>query len=242
MRYVGGKSRIASYIAAVIGTGVTYVEPFLGGGSVLEKIAPNFQTSYASDISEDLIIMWQALVDGWVPPESVSEDEYYMLMKSPPSALRGLAGFGSSYGGKFFEGYARGGFRRSGEPRNYFDESARNAAKIAKVMRDNNVRLKAIPYWDLNIHARHTVYCDPPYRIDMDRWGGKRETRNFGEFDHGKFWEVMDEWRNSGATVFVSEYEAPIDWECVAEFSHCRNLTLPGGERLPRTERLFMLK
>ena len=55
--------------------------------------------------------MYQALADGWVPPTSLSEEEYRELKVAEPSALRGFAGFGCSFGGKWFDEFARGGGR-----------------------------------------------------------------------------------------------------------------------------------
>lgn len=55
---------------------------------------------HASDNHEDLILMWQALMRGETEPfADVTETEYVSLKTATPSARRGFAGFGSSFGG-----------------------------------------------------------------------------------------------------------------------------------------------
>ena len=50
-----------------------YFEPFVGGGWVLQEMSGD---RIASDGNKALIAMYQALQDGWIPPDFVSEDEY----------------------------------------------------------------------------------------------------------------------------------------------------------------------
>jgi site-specific DNA-adenine methylase len=68
MRYQGGKSRIASHIAAKIRemypTSTEIWEPFCGGGAVTLALAKAGFKVHASDSHEDLILMWQAS-RGW---------------------------------------------------------------------------------------------------------------------------------------------------------------------------------
>ena len=92
--YLGGKSRLAKRIGAAILENTNqrcqYIEPMIGGGSVFFELAPHFQKSFGGDIQEDLILMYQALADGWVPPDTVTEDEWRELRDSEPSALRAV--------------------------------------------------------------------------------------------------------------------------------------------------------
>lgn len=52
--------------------------------------------------------MWQALQQGWQPPEIITKDEYYYVKehKDENPALTGFVGFGCSFGGKWFGGLA----------------------------------------------------------------------------------------------------------------------------------------
>src|SRR5690606_2494941 len=86
VRYLGGKSRLAREIASIVnaarGPGVPFWEPFCGGLSVsvqLAKAGPGI----VSDASVALISLYQAVRDGWDPPESVSEAEYHQARTLP---------------------------------------------------------------------------------------------------------------------------------------------------------------
>lgn len=238
MRYVGGKSKLARQIAATI-LGATddracYIEPFVGGGSVLAQMAPHFVRSYVGDASE-IALMWDALVrEGWRPPEIVTEQEYAALKDADPSALRAFVGFGGSFGGKFFGGYARGGYRSNGEPRNHQGESARAVSRIADAISGSDVIVYQTDYRYWTPQSGDVVYCDPPYR----------DTQGYpvGAFDSDEFWSVVSHWARNGAHVFVSEYTAPKDWTCVWEATHRLSLTQPSQGRGERIERLFTME
>ena len=77
MRYLGGKSKIrkqiATFLESVRKDNQTYYEPFCGGGWVLQEIKGK---RFASDGNKSLISMYQALQDGWIPPDFVTEEEY----------------------------------------------------------------------------------------------------------------------------------------------------------------------
>lgn len=240
MRYIGGKSKLAKSLATHILTNTTdrayYVEPFIGGGSTFATVAPSFEIAVGGDLSEDLILMWQGLTDGtFVPPTSITEDQYAELRQAEPSALRGFVGYGGSFGGKFFGGFARGK-KLNGEPRNYVDESARSIQKIAAAISGVYTQFVHTSYADLDISGTPgaVVYCDPPYL--------NTQGYTTGAFDTPAFWTKCAEWANNGATVFVSEYVAPEGWESVWSQGHRQSLALPEQGRDRTTEHLFMLK
>lgn len=228
MHYLGGKSRIAKKIAPYLGTGDLYYEPFLGGGSVYGAVHSSFTKTVVSDIHLDLILMWQALRDGWTPPDTCFEEEYKKQRNEQPSPWRGLVGYGQSYGGKWFGGYARGFSNDGVTPRNHLAEANRNNAKIAPFIQD----IRCCSYDEIEPPKGSTVYCDPPYA---------NTTKYSMDFDHDKFWETMRLWRGNGVRVFVSEYEAPEDFTCLAEFytkQHLSHASQSRGSAI--TERLFV--
>jgi DNA adenine methylase len=226
MRYLGGKSKIGKRIAEVILRSTPrrdlYVEPFFGGGGSFPHLGPSFTECIVSDIHEDLVLMWQAIQSGWVPPSNVTEDEYRSLRSAEPSALRGFVGFGCSFGGKWFGGYARCG------DRNFAAESARNASNVARNL--DTAKILRTSFFDLDIPAVAVVYLDPPYAST---------TGYANELDHARFWDHAKSIANAGAHVFVSEYYAPNDWICVAKFNH-RKSVASAGARSVSTERLFV--
>lgn len=228
--YLGGKTRIASQVAAIVranrGGRQVYVEPFLGGGSIAVELAPRFPEVYLSDASEDLILMWQAVQDGWVPPGFISEKEYQTLRRSEPSPLRAVAGFGCSFGGKWFAGYARG------DSRSYAASARRSLLRAAP--RISHASIARMDYREAAkfVGPDSVVYCDPPY-------AGTTGYKAVDAFDDALFWETMREWSATGAAVFVSGYEAPPDFTSVWRATAW--VTVGSTNDRSAVEHLFML-
>lgn len=214
MRYLGGKTRLAKEICAAILNDTdardTYIEPFIGGGSVFAEMNQHFDIVRGGDAQEDLALLWRGLISGsFTPPEELTEDEWRDLRDSLPSALRGFAGYGCSFGGRFFEGYAR---NKMGT--NYAAQSARSLRKDLAKITPGKTAVFESDYRDWNPGRGDVVYCDPPYR-HTKHYVSKRS--GLEHFDHDEFWEVMREWRSRGVLVYVSEFSAPDDWEVVWE-------------------------
>lgn len=235
MRYVGGKSKIAPQIARVILGSTTnrrtYFEPFVGGGSVLAQLAPNFEESFAGDAHEDLILMWQAIRSGWVPPAVTYERYQELRYDERPSAERGFAGFGGSFGGRWFEGFARGGFNGA-TPRNHQAESARAVMKVAAKIESSNVRFEQCDYRSWTPDATAVIYCDPPY-------AGSLHDYRTGAFDTESFWSHAAEWADEGHDVFVSEYVAPDGWVSIWSAPKRQSLIVGSSSRDIRIEHLW---
>ena len=232
MLYLGGKTRsgreIAKCILSLTSHRTHYLEPFFGGGSSCIHLASQFEDVRVGDVHEDLILMWQAVQEGWRAPLHVTNEEYNRLKFAKPSALRGFAGFACSFGGKWFGGYARDG---TDESRSYAKPQAYRIDEIGSILRLSKAMILNVSYeqWD---HKKGVVYCDPPYA---------GTTKYATWFDSARFWKTMDKWSEEGATVFVSEYKAPTHWEQVWESTiTCRIPDL--GRRTKRTERLFWRK
>ena len=75
------------------------------------------------------------------------------------------------------------------------------------------------------------IYCDPPYK---NTTGYK-----VGKFNSDLFWNTMREWSKNNY-VFISEEEAPDDFEVVWEQKKRR--TLNSKVRECKTEKLFYKK
>lgn len=198
---MGGKHRLGKRIANVLlaarGAHTSYLEPFVGAGGVLRHVAPHFDMVVASDLHKDLILLWQALQSGWVPPDALSFDEYQELRQADPSALRAFAGYGLSYGGKWFGGYAR-----EYRPSDDYCGAARRGL-LHKIASAAHVDFRHCDYREWHPNEKVLIYCDPPYR------GTTRSSATRESFDTSAFWACMRKWASHGATVFVSEYGAP---------------------------------
>lgn len=232
MRYLGGKTKIAKKIAEPLldfwnrSTYSGYAEPFVGSASVasaLVDVIPS-EKMILSDASLDLILLYQAIQQGWTPPTNVTEIEYKRLNATQPSALRGFVGYGCSFGGKFFGGYARG------EGRNYAKESCNAINKTVDKLKKATFLYS--DFLQLTFNGRYLIYCDPPY-ANTTRYG------NVNTFDHLAFWDVMRNWRRSGHTVVISEYQAPSDFSCIWQYTRSTNIRTKTGNE-PRGECLFI--
>lgn len=231
MQYLGGKSKIrkelSRFLESVRKEGQTYFEPFCGGGWVLQEMGGE---RIASDGNKALISMYQALQEGWIPPDFVSEDEWrtWRQMKNVVAEpMMAFSRFGCGFGGDWNGGYARSEGKSC-----YAATSKRSLLKQLPLIQD--VEFVQGLY---NEHSPEgmLVYCDPPY-ANTTQYGA------FGGFDHEAFWRKMREWTLSN-TVVVSEYEAPDDFVCVREFTSQMGLSVGDKETRPkRVERVFMHK
>lgn len=183
-----------------------------------------------SDANEYLIAMWKALQSGWLPPDSVDEDIYQAIKAQPElfdPAFVAFVGFGCSFGGKWFGGYARGGTTATGEPVNYSAQSKRSVLRQLTALLD--VRFVHSRFEDLDIPTGSLVYCDPPYA----------GTTNGYTTAVGGFWDRVRDLSES-CDVYVSEYSAPDDFECIWEKRVNNTLAQDTGSR-QGVERLFRL-
>ena len=226
MGYMGGKHRIAKDIVKILRThrklGQLYIEPFVGGGSVISLMDRERE---ASDFHYELIEMYKAIQNGWIPPYTITKDMYQKIRGSDDDpALKGFVGFFHSWGGKYFGGYI--GEKSDGRVR--MGEGYRYILKKTDTMK--NVHFKHCNYKDLNPNNA-LIYCDPPY----DGCTGY----GLGKFDSTEFWEWCRVVSKNN-TVIISEYTAPDDFKCIWEKDVKLCMRSKNGCQ-PRTEKLFMI-
>lgn len=230
MKYMGSKSRHAKEILNIILKNRTnnqwYVEPFVGGANVIDKVTG---PRLGADINPYLIQMLDKASEGWLPPEHITEKEYIEIKNNKdeyPPELVGYCGFALSYGGKWF-----GGWRRDSQnKRNYVKEARSNALKQFPKL--SGAVFKCSSYDNLEIPPQSIIYCDPPY---------KGTTKYINKFDHEKFYRWCNELDNLGHEVFISEYDMPEGFTCIWEKSVASSLTKDTGARR-NIEKLFKVK
>lgn len=233
MKYVGGKSRIGQQIAAYLNElrrpGQPYWEPFVGGLWVAHHIGPG--PNYFSDAHEDLINLYKAILAGWNPPTNITYDEYYEIKAMDPCPLRTFVGYGSSFSGKYWGGYAREIVGDDNSNR-YTKEAA--VSLTWKLSRLNDPFLFSADYNEADVPIKYMgnllIYCDPPYE-------GTTGYSYLDPFDNEKFWDKCREFSEAGHTVVVSEFNAPDDFSEVMSWPLSRNLKANGSTHI--TERLF---
>lgn len=232
MRYVGGKSRQAKLVREVVaeraGGRPNYLEPFVGGGSVFAVVAPLFTVAVGADVCPEVPCFWEAVRDGWVPPDTMSRETWEALRGSDDvTPLRAWAAFAGSYKGLYFSSYGA-----VSPGRNYLAESQRATARKAAGLTGEGVVFAHAPYDVWSVDESWVVYCDPPYAGTTSYPGAG------GAFDHGAFWDVCADWSAAGALVLVHEYTAPDGWEPVLTTTRTATLSSQGGTQ-SRREILF---
>ncbi len=233
MRYVGGKSKCAAEIAAVINRVRrvrSFWDPFGGGLSMSYALGG---PGIISDIHPSLIAMYQAIARGWVPPSSVSQDEWERAKTLPDDdPFKAFAGFACSFGAKWFRGYARGprSTARVVTDRNWAGESARNLLKIVPALVRRGCTFERIDFLDVEpprVDFSGVLYLDPPYRNVQTSYGF--------EFDFDRFDARAKQWARI-TDVFVSEYALPYGEEVWR--SRAMSHGLGGATRVERLYRV----
>jgi DNA adenine methylase len=229
MVYPGSKNRHARDILPIVlkdrKPDQYYVEPFVGGCNIIDKVDG---WRIGSDIDVNIITLFIGLQQGFVPPDTVTEAEYQAAKTMQTSPLKSFIGFGCSYAGKWFGGYARGA-NNKGIERNYCAERKRNLMRQVPFIKD--IEFVLSPYNALDIPPQSVVYCDPPY---------ESTTKYKNELDHAAFWQWCKDMKHNGHVIFVSEYKAPSDFTCVWEKTVNSSLTQDTGAK-KNVERLFTL-
>ena len=234
MKYMGSKNRIAKYILPIMLKGAkekgitTWIEPFVGGANMIDKV-PNEFKRIGIDFFGHCISALIAIRDfSNSLPVEITEEYYNKIKGTEPSPITSLIRFGASFGGKFENGYARGK-SNSGISRNYWSETVRNAQKQSPNIQ--GIALLNDSYERCTKAKNCVIYCDPPYQ-------GTTSYKT-GAFDHDKFWEwcrVM----SKDNLVFISEYSAPEDFECIWEGEVKTNFASQRKEAThTATEKLF---
>jgi DNA adenine methylase len=207
--------------------GQCWVEPFVGGANSIDKVGG---WRIGSDNNFYLIELFKAIQNGWIPPEECSEEEYNHIKRNKdnyPPYLVGFIGFGCSFGGSFMSRYAS-----CKTTRNYCTEAKNNILKQKDRITD--VQFYYGDYKDLKIPNKSLIYCDPPYE-------GTAKYSTSKSFNHNEFWRWCRDKKSDGHTVFVSEYNAPDDFECVKEIELICNIDAR-IKATKRIERLFTQK
>lgn len=250
MQYLGGKSRISRPISEVINEIFrrqeqnkqgyfannkqdvgrerererVFVSLFCGTCSIESKV--NADVKILNDKHEYLIEMFKALQNGYILPDTITEEQYKYIRenKDKDKALSGFVGFGCSFGGKWFGGYAR---NKTGT--NYCLQSKKSLLKDFVGL--NNAIFTCLDYKDVKIPENAIVYCDIPYKSTTGY--------SLGKFDTDEFWCYNRELSKNNI-VLTSEQEAPGDFICIWQKEFVRKLDNVNQNRKIVYEKLFI--
>lgn len=232
MRYFGGKARISKELSLFLNTKLNNKQPFVdlfcGSCNVIMNI-DNDRLRIANDKHKYLMCMWKALQNGWIPPTEISEVEYYQIKENKDYMpyLTGFVGFGCSFAGKWFGGYAH-------EPNRNYCLNAKNSV-LKKIQFLNDVQFSNLDYKDVYIPENSLVYCDIPYRNTTSYC--KKEV---GEFHHDEFYQWVINNSNK-FDIYISEYKQniPDDFEIVWEKQSKKDIRNRDNKRIDTVEVLI---
>lgn len=199
---MGSKRRISKELLEIIlknrTSGQYYVEPFVGGGNMIENVTGN---RIGSDFFEPVIKALTFVRDDIknIPKNNTefTESDYNNAKNNPnPTNLECYALFSYSFMAKY-----RGGWARS-RNRDIVKESVRNNSIQSNLIQ--GVDLRTCSYDALIIPDNSIIYCDPPY----ENAAGYKT----GSFNHKDFWQWCRDKTIEGHEVFISEYNAPSDF------------------------------
>lgn len=209
MRYLGGKARLAKRIVPILKElrkpYQLFAEPFLGGCNILPHID---DPRIAGDANPSIAALWDAVAQGWEPPDFVSEDEYKAAKSMPDCALKGYIMTACTFNGIYGGGYARTA-KSTGQ--NYQKNGYDSVMKTLPLISGVEVLATSYQTFPLLPGEPALVYCDPPYQ-------GVAQYKGAPPFDHTDFWQWVRERSIEGHTVVVSEYQAPDDFTVIATF------------------------
>lgn len=235
MKYMGSKARIAKHILPIMlksrKEGQWWVEPFVGGGNMIDKVDGN---RIGSDSNNYVSSLLDYLSKGNLP-EEISKEKYMSIKQFKddyPDWLVGYAGICCSYSGKWFGGFAGEVDTKCGI-RNYQKEALTNIEKQSLGL--VGATFKGDSYQELIIPPSSVIYCDIPYA---------GTTKYKDSFDHPDFWQWCREKVAQGHAVFISEYNAPDDFICVWKKGVKSSLSANGkvGGNKVSVEKLFVHK
>lgn len=230
MKYMGSKNRIAKEILPIIlkdrKPEQWYVEPFVGGANLIDKVAGK---RIGADLNRFVIKALKLIRDNpsGLPKnnKSYTEEDFLNSRAKKTEDLTPIDCFALfNYS---FSSIWRGSFAKNRKGDDYVAQGFNSAAKQSKGLQ--GVMLINCGYAELDIPKSSIIYCDPPY-------AGTATYKGLEPFDSVAFWDWARQKSLEGHTVFVSEYEAPPDFDCV--WSKELSQSLGGNKRA--TEKLFI--
>lgn len=217
MVYMGSKSKYADNIVPILQKTIdnnnvsTYIEPFVGGANVIDKINCPHRIGY--DRSDTLIAL---LTQASTNFDKVLKDGNRTLWDKGKAYVKdgimpddmSLADIGAM---EFLASFSNGGFPRgyakNTETRNYFQEAYRNLEKQAPNL--SGITFACQNYWELQPTNNAVIYCDPPY-MNTKHYGYANQEK----MDYDKFWNWIRDISKTNY-VFISEQIAPDDFEII---------------------------
>lgn len=232
MKYMGSKNRIAKYLLPIIlkdrKPNQWYVEPFVGGANMIDKVDGN---RIGSDSNKYLIALLNEMSKEGYSSPYIAREQFELVKSNKENYCDwyvGFVGFQLSFSAMWF-----GSYRRDNQGlRDYASEAKRNVDKQAKNVK--GCKFINSEYFNLEIPSESIIYCDPPYE-------GTAKYKAVDDFNHDEFWQWCRDKVKEGHQVFISEYNAPDDFICVWQ-QELNVSVAKDGKHKKAIEKLFVHK
>ena len=185
LKWPGGKSWMAAELASLLklefSNGSTYVEPFLGGGSVFFNLKPT--VARLSDLNSSLIDFYEVMRDDALKLIDAvwrlknDKESYYKVRQSEPRSKIGRAARFLYLNRTCWRGIYRE--NRNGDfnvPYGYYQRViCRKSRVMAGASSLKNAKLVCGDFEEelTKVGAGDVVYMDPPYNIGFSRYNSK---------------------------------------------------------------------
>ena len=233
---MGSKARFAKELLPIIlkdrKEEQYYVEPFVGGCNMIDKVDG---LRIGGDSNKYLIALWKGLQNNRELTLKISKELFSEARTEFNNGTNekfddfdlGWFGFMGGFNGRFYGG----GYSGVHGKRDYVDEQIRNTLKQKELIK--GVEFYNCSYSSLPLPDNSIIYCDIPY-------AGTKEYDTKDKFNHELFWEWCRKVSAEGHQVFVSEYNAPEDFECIWEKDV--KVSIRPDKTLNQTEKLFKFR
>ncbi len=241
--YFGGKSRLAPWIASLLPTHRTYVEPYFGSGAVLFAKPPS-HTEIVNDLDGEIVNFFRVLRDRYEDLERAcvltpyAREEYDACQIDPTldeveRARRWFVRVNASIShtprntgwAVASASDAGGGSDHAHKFARYVARFAAAAARLQCVQIDNRPALEVIAKHD---HPNTCFYVDPPYVHEVRSLRTKRHGADYridqsAPADHRTLAEVLHACRG---TVLLSGYPGALYDEFYADWHQVQRAVL----------------
>lgn len=256
MRYMGSKNKLSKHIIPIIQNYIDetsakgYIEPFVGGANIIDKISAPYKLG--CDAHTELIhLLRYVQKDGnWKDiPDRILCDEYKLVREDSKKSINdrkyplwytGFVGFCSSFGAKYFGGYAR---NKSTDQQGEWSQGAiKNLKKQSGKELFKDIIFKNMPFQSIPVDKikNCVIYCDPPYK-------GTTQYSVSKNFPYEEFYDWCIE-MNENNIVLISEYDMPEDrFKCIWEKEHSTHIDSKKekgdkNKKNKRLEKIFIVK
>ena len=241
MVYQGSKNKISKYLKPIIESylkdGMWYVEPFVGGANMINKI--DWNNKYGYDNNKYLIALHKKAQETELPLLNTSREAYNIyrdkynkaeINNSDDEYLIGYYGFLGSFNGRFYSG-GYGAVDKHGK--NMMLQRLNNLNNQAKNKNYKNIIFETKDFKDLKI-KNSVIYLDPPYQ-------NTKEYQN--KFNHNELLEKCKEWADNNNIILLSELTASNEyWEEIWNMEHQYTLRDKNNANKKVVERLYIWK